>query len=357
MADCSLRLKKLVSSQLAGQPHLHEKGQFSETQAMSPLVRHAKLVVDTMKNQETVGKQKGYRRIIPSMTALLQFESVARLNSFTLAGEELGVSQAAVSKQIRSLEDNIGVQLFERNHRTFRLTEAGETLFAIISESLQKLASGFDQIKEGSNREEIVLASTATVSQFRIMPRLHRLADYLPNVRLRLATQMFTGDLKSPGYDMDIRFGHGSWPDGESTFLFEEEVFPVCAPAWLARNQMPTTLADLASSGLLESDSTSEGWMTWTGWFSEMGVAHAKLNINLRCTLYTDVINACVNGYGVALGWGRMVDHLIDSGELIKLESFVVIPKQSYYLVIPKSRKITPNISKVVQWLQSQVTS
>ncbi|WP_230849742.1 MULTISPECIES: LysR family transcriptional regulator [Pseudomonas] len=230
-----------------------------------------------MKNPEAVDKQKGYRRIIQSMTALLQFESVARLNSFTLAGEELGVSQAAVSKQIRGLEENIGVQLFERNHRKFHLTEAGETLFAIISESLQKLASGLDQIKDQNEREEIVLASTATVFQFRIMPRLHRLVDYLPNVQLRLATQMFTGDLKSPGHDLDIRFGYGNWPDGESIPLFEEEVFPVCSPSWLARNKIPTTLAELANSGLLESDATSEGWMTWSGWFSELGSAAIKL--------------------------------------------------------------------------------
>ncbi|WP_449433977.1 LysR substrate-binding domain-containing protein [Pseudomonas putida] len=304
-----------------------------------------------MKNQESV---KGYRRIIPSMTALLQFESVARLNSFTLAGEELGVSQAAVSKQIRGLEETLGVQLFQRMHRNIYLTDAGETLFAIISESLQKIASGFDRIMEGNEREEVVLASTAPVSQFRIMPRLHRLVDSLPHVKLRLATQMFTGDLKTPDYDMDIRFGLGHWSDGQSILLFEEEVFPVCSPAWLARNQIPTTLADLAASGLLESDSTSEGWLTWSGWFKEMGASSIKLNINLRCTLYTDVINAAVSGYGIALGWGRLVDHLIDSGDLVKLEPFVVKPRQSYYLVVPKGREITPNVMAIVHWLQSK---
>ncbi|WDY60492.1 LysR substrate-binding domain-containing protein [Pseudomonas sp. PSKL.D1] len=310
-----------------------------------------------MKNQGPVTPHKGYRRIIPSMTALLQFESVARLNSFTLAGEELGVSQAAVSKQIRVLEDNIGVQLFQRNHRHIQLTPAGETLFAIISESLQKLASGFDQIREGSEREELILASTATFSQFRIMPRLQRLADVLPSVKLRLATQMFTGDLKLPNYDLDIRFGHGHWPDAQSILLFEEEVFPVCSPAWLERNPAPTTLAELAQSGLLESDATSEGWMTWSGWFTEMGAATRQLNLNLRCTLYTDVVNAAVNGYGVALGWGRMVDHFIDNGQLIKLEPFVVRPPQSYYLVIPKGRELTPTVMTIVQWLQRKAVA
>ncbi len=310
-----------------------------------------------MNNKETGTPQKGYRRIIPSMTALLQFESVARLNSFTLAGKELGVSQAAVSKQIRVLEDNVGVQLFQRMHRNIYLTEAGETLFAIISESLQKIASGFDQIIQGSEKEEIVLASTAPVSQLRIMPRLNRLVEVLPHARLRLATQMFVGDLRSPDADMEIRFGNGRWTEGESVLLFEEEVFPVCSPAWLARNQTPQSLEDLASSGLLDSDATSEGWITWAGWFKELGLTPSKLNINLRCSLYTDVIQAAVNGFGLALGWGRMVDHLIDSGELVKLEPFVVRQKESYYLLVRNGQGITPNVLAIVQWLQSKAVT
>ncbi|WP_322349414.1 LysR substrate-binding domain-containing protein [Pseudomonas putida] len=310
-----------------------------------------------MNNKETGTPQKGYRRIIPSMTALLQFESVARLNSFTLAGKELGVSQAAVSKQIRVLEDNVGVQLFQRMHRNIYLTEAGETLFAIISESLQKIASGFDQIIQGSEKEEIVLASTAPVSQLRIMPRLNRLVEVLPHARLRLATQMFVGDLRSPDADMEIRFGNGRWTEGESVLLFEEEVFPVCSPAWLARNQTPQSLEDLASSGLLDSDATSEGWITWAGWFKELGLTPSKLNINLRCSLYTDVIQAAVNGFGLALGWGRMVDHLIDSGELVKLEPFVVRQKESYYLLVRNGQGITPNVLAIVQWLQSKAAT
>ncbi|WP_336333247.1 LysR substrate-binding domain-containing protein [Pseudomonas putida] len=307
-----------------------------------------------MNNQESGAKQKGYRRIIPSMTALLQFESVARLNSFTLAGKELGVSQAAVSKQIKLLEDNVGVQLFQRMHRNIYLTEAGETLFAIISDALQNIASGFDQVVQGSEKEEIVLASTAPVSQFRIMPRINTLVDALPHVRLRLSTQMFSGGLRAPDYDMDIRFGNGHWPDGESILLFEEEVFPVCSPAWLARNPMPSTLEELARAGLLDADSTSEGWVTWPSWFKELGMPSGRLNINLRSSLYTDVIHAALNGYGIALGWGRMVDHYIDSGALVKLEPFVVRPKDSYYLVLPNGHTVTPSVTAIVQWLQSK---
>ncbi|BAP45698.1 LysR substrate-binding domain-containing protein [Pseudomonas sp. 21LCFQ010] len=305
-----------------------------------------------MKTQQAGSTQKGYRRIIPSMTALLQFESVARLNSFTLAAKELGVTQAAVSKQIKVLEENIGVQLFQRLHRSIYLTEGGETLFAIISESLQKIASGFDQITQGSDKRELVLGSTATFSHCRIMPRLASLSETLPHIRLRLATQMFTGNLRTPDFDLDVRFGNGEWDDGHALLLFEEEVFPVCSPAWLARNPIPLSLDELAGAGLLDADATSEGWVTWQSWFKDEGVNLAGLKYNLRCSLYTDAVQAALNGYGVALGWGRMVEHFIDAGTLVRLEPFVVRPKDAYYLVVPHGHCVNPDVLAIAQWLQ-----
>ncbi|MBF8756367.1 LysR substrate-binding domain-containing protein [Pseudomonas guariconensis] len=309
-----------------------------------------------MTNHDGVQKHKGYRRIIPSMTALLQFESVARLNSFTLAAKELGVTQAAVSKQIKVLEENIGAQLFHRGHRNIQLTDSGELLFAIISDSLQRIASAFDQITQGCDRHEIVLGSTAPFSQLRIMPRLRLLGDILPPIQLRLATQMFIGDLRARDYDLDIRFGDGHWDDGTSILLFEEEVFPVCSPSWLARNQVPLTLEDLAVAGLLDAASTSEGWYTWPSWFKELGLTPPTLRTNLRCSLYTDSINAALQGYGVSLGWGRLVEHLLDSGELVRLEPFVVRPKEAYYVIVPHGRAIDHQVWAIVQWLQGKAS-
>jgi len=300
-------------------------------------------------------KQKGYRRIIPSMTALLQFEAVARLNSFTLAATELGVTQAAVSKQVKALEENLGALLFHRVHRSIHLTEGGEILFASISESLQRVASAFDQITKGSNRQEIVLGSTAPFSQLRIMPRLNALSDALPQVQLRLATQMFTGDLRKRDYDLDVRYGNGQWDDGEAILLFEEEIFPVCAPAWLARNKLPVSLEELAAAGLLDADSTSEGWVDWPGWFRELGLAPATLRYNLRCSLYTDAINAALAGYGIALGWGRLVEHLLASGALVRLEPFTVRTREAYYMVVPHGRPALAHTWTIAHWLQGQV--
>ena len=307
-----------------------------------------------MKTQEAGSKHTGYRRIIPSMTALLQFESVARLESFTQAAMELGVTQAAVSKQIKVLEENVGAQLFHRLHRSIDLTNEGQALFAIISESLQKIATVFDQINQGAGRHEIKLGVTASFSQFQIMPRLARLRDALPDIQLRLATQMFTGDLRTQESDLYVRYGNGHWEDGEVIRLYEEEIFPVCSPGWLAKNPVPTTLEELASAGLLDSDSTSEGWMTWQGWFKELGLSTQKLNYILRGNQHSDVVHAALHGHGIGLGWGRVVEHLLATGELVRLEPFFIRPTDAYYAIIPDGRSATVEAWAVIRWLQDR---
>lgn len=305
----------------------------------------------TKKNEDST--HRGYRRIIPSMTALLEFEAVARNSSITLAARELGVTQAAVSKQIRILEENIGVQLFQRLPRGVRLTSEGHTLFAVMSESLQKVAAVFDRLAEGSDEQQLVVSTTATFSHLRVMPRLSSLQATMPRIRLRLATQMFTGDLRSHDVDLMVRYGNGKWADGSALHLFDEEVFPVCSPAWLTRNAVPVTVEELYSADLLDAESTAEGWMTWPTWFRASGVNPPKLHYRLQCQLYTDTIQAALHGHGVALGWGRMLDHLLASGDLVRLTDFVIKPKEAYYLVVPQGRDITKTIMCLAEWLRS----
>ncbi|MFV3402762.1 LysR substrate-binding domain-containing protein [Pseudomonas sp. NY15463] len=305
-----------------------------------------------MKTSEQSSTQRGYRRIIPSMTALLEFEAVARNSSITLAARELGVTQAAVSKQIRILEENIGTQLFQRMPRGVRLTGEGQALFAVMSESLQKVAAVFDRLSEGCGEQQLVLSTTATFSHLRVMPRLNGLQAAMPFIRLRLATQMFTGDLRNHDVDLMVRYGNGRWMDGTALHLFDEEVFPVCSPAWLARNSVPSSLEALYTADLLDAEATTEGWMTWPTWFRALGASPPKLGYRLRCQLYTDTIQAALHGHGVALGWGRMLDHLLASGELVRLTDFLIKPKEAYYLVVPQGRDTTSTIMGLAQWLR-----
>lgn len=216
-------------------------------------------------------KVKGYRRLIPSMTALLEFEAVARLASFTLAAQELGVTQAAVSKQIRLLEDTLGTKLFHRLHRAIKLTHEGYILHLVVAESIHRMASVFDKIAEGIGEQEITIACTEAFSHLRILPRLIALRTLQPKLKLRLMTQQVSPSSYRDDVDLAIRFGNGKWEDGSSVFLFDEEVFPVCSPAWLAANPAPSSITDFLDTALIDSDSTLEGWMTWNRWCRELG--------------------------------------------------------------------------------------
>ncbi|MGZ2749021.1 LysR substrate-binding domain-containing protein [Burkholderia stagnalis] len=301
------------------------------------------------------GGTKGYRRLIPSMTALVEFEAVARLGSFTVAANELGVTQAAVSRQVRFLEETLGVRLFHRLHRAIALTGEGDALYRVVAESMQRIAGVFDGLSSGALQQELVLAATAAFAQFRLLPRLAAFKRAQPNLQLRLTTQMFTADLRHKEVDVAIRYGNGRWGDGAATLLFDEEVFPVCSPGWLAANPTPDTLAELAEAALIESDSTSEGWMGWEEWFRSVDYRPPKLHYAFRCSLYTDAIQAARYGQGVALGWGRLVHDLLASGELVRLTDASFKPHDAYFIVVPHGRTTSPAIGGLIDWLREDV--
>ena len=298
---------------------------------------------------------KGYRRIVPSLTALVEFEAVARLGSFTHAAAELGVTQAAVSRQVRFLEETLDVRLFHRLHRSISLTNEGEMLYLAVAESMQRIAGAFDRLSTGTDQQELVLASTAPFAQFRLLPRLPKLKHLNPPLKLRLTTQMFTADLRHVEVDVAVRYGDGKWADGTSILLFDEEVFPVCSPAFLEENGMPESIEALGALPLVESDSTSEGWMGWEAWFRSVGYRAAKLNYALRCSLYTDAVQAARYGQGVALGWSRLVHDLLATGELVRMPLGSCKTNDAYFVIVPHGRSLTPAVTQLIDWLREEL--
>lgn len=292
---------------------------------------------------------------MPSLTALVEFEAVARLGSFTRAATELGVTQAAVSRQVRFLEDALGVRLFHRLHRSIALTSEGQALYVVVAESMQKIAGVFDRLSMGPEQQELVLASTAPFAQLRLLPRLPNLKRLEPPLQLRLSTQMFTADLRHVEVDVAVRYGDGNWGDGTATLLFDEEVFPVCSPGFREENEIADSLESLAALPLIESDSTYEGWMGWEAWFRSAGYRPPKLSYVLRSSLYTDAVQAARYGHGVALGWSRLVHDLLEKGELVRLTSASCKPRDAYYVIVPHGRTVTPAVTRLIEWLREDV--
>lgn len=301
-----------------------------------------------------IARNKGYRRLIPSVTALVEFEAVARLGSFTLAADELGVTQAAVSRQVKFLEETLECRLFNRLHRSIELTGEGKELYLVVAEAMQKIAGVFDRLGSGPAPQELVLATTSAFSSLRLLPRLRHLKNAIPGLRLQLTTQMFTADLRHKEIDAAVRFGSGGWSDGSATLLFDEEVFPVCSPAWLESQKKLESIEDVAGAPLIESDTTSEGWMKWEDWFRALGYRPGRLDFALRCTLYTDAVQAARCGEGVALGWGRLVHDLLQTGELVRLSAWTLKSADSYYIVVPHGRTITSAVDALIEGLRAE---
>lgn len=292
---------------------------------------------------------------MPSLTALVEFEAVARLGSFTHAAAELGVTQAAVSRQVRFLEETLDVRLFHRLHRSISLTNEGEMLYLAVAEAMQRIAGAFDRLSTGADQHELVLAATASFTQFRLLPRLPKLKRLNPPLKLRLTTQMFTADLRHVEVDVAVRYGDGKWADGTSILLFDEEVFPVCSAAFLKENGMPESVEALGAFPLIESDSTSEGWMGWEAWFRSVGHRPAKLDYALRCSLYTDAVQAARYGQGIALGWSRLVHDLLATGELVRMPVASCKTSDAYFVIVPHGRSLTPAVTQLIDWLREEL--
>jgi DNA-binding transcriptional LysR family regulator len=295
---------------------------------------------------------KGYRRLIPSLTALVEFEAVARLRSFTNAAAELGVTQAAVSRQVRLLEDLLAVRLLDRLHRNLTLTKEGEALYAVVSEAMGRIAGVFDRLATGIEEEELVLGATAAFSHFRLMSSVGALKRLHPNLRVRLTTTMFTADLRHNEIDAVVRFGKGNWNDGTSYLLFDEQVCAVCSPAYLDEHGTPESLSDLMTCSLIADDPTSEGWLTWEQWFRALGERPGKLNYGLRTSLYPDAVQAARDGQGVVLGWGRLLHEQLASGNLVRVTNAALQLNDAYYVVVPHGRSITPTLQTLIELLR-----
>ncbi|WP_223569906.1 LysR substrate-binding domain-containing protein [Pseudomonas sp. BF-R-26] len=305
-----------------------------------------------MCSEETRKKAEDYPWLTPSMTGIMEFEAVARLNSFTKAAEELEMSQSAVSQQVNYLEESLGTPLFHRLNNTIKLSSEGHELYSVVTESMQRMAKVFDKISEDNPQQELSLACTTAFSQLRILPRLVALRLLQPTLHLRLITHILNPDVSRQDVDIAIRFGNGKWNDGTAIFLFDEEVFPVCSPSWLGTHAAPMCVDDFLHIDLIDSDTTFEGWMTWNTWFKELGESRPKMSCSLRCSSYNDTVQAALKGYGIALGWNRLLGPLLLSGNLVRITPYAVKPKDAYYLIVQNGREITPLVQSLVDWLR-----
>ena len=290
-----------------------------------------------------------------SLDLLRAFEVAARLRSFTAAALELGTTQPAVSQQIKRLEEQLATRLFDRIYRGIELTDAGEVLFSHVQAGLQSIDSGLIAITEQHQHEVLQVATDFAFAAYWLMPRLHRFHKVNPDVDVSLVTSERTHSMLRADIDVAVLFGDGRFKQGESHWLFSEEVFPVCGPQLLAGRQTPLPNDALRDFPLLHLRGESiNHWFDWAGVFRALDIPQAPAPGQLRFDNYTLLIQAAIGGQGIAIGWRHLVDDLLDQGLLCRPIAGAAISGQGYYVVLPQRKRRVQIVQQFVDWLASE---
>jgi LysR family glycine cleavage system transcriptional activator len=270
---------------------------------------------------------------LPPLDPLIAFEAAARLLSFTRAGEELHLSQAAISQQIRNLEDSLQVKLFARSHRAVQLTNEGREFQHTVSAVLKQLAGATMDIQNLEVAQQLVVGCDQSFATQWLRPRLRELRERLPSVGLRIIASDDYSESLGPEVQLAVLHGDGNWPGYEAVRLFGEEVFPVCSPAYPRDGADRNWSEWLLGAQLIELTDSHWNWMNWRLWLSGSGVDEPLAHRMLQINSYPLVIEAACDGLGVALGWGRLVDDLLDSGRLLCPVDRSLATDSGYYLI------------------------
>lgn len=290
-----------------------------------------------------------------SLDLLRAFEAAARQRSFTAAAIELGTTQPAVSQQIKRLEERLATRLFDRIYRGIELTEAGRVLFEQVQLGLQNIDAGLSAISAQSQHEVLQVATDFAFAAYWLMPRLHRFHAANPQVDVSLVTSERSHNMLRTDIDVAVLFGDGRFKQGESHWLFSEEVFPVCSPQLLSERTLP-----LAANALLEfpllhlRGENSSNWFDWSGVFRELGLSSTPAPGQLRFDNYTLLIQAAIGGQGVAIGWRHLVDNLLAQGLLCRPIAQTVMSSLGYYVVLPQRKRRGVLIQQFVDWLMAE---
>jgi DNA-binding transcriptional LysR family regulator len=295
------------------------------------------------------------RNALPSLDLLVGFESAARHLSFTKAGEELFLTQSAVSRQIKELEDQLGVTLFQRRHRALALTEAGHQFYAAASQALSTMRSATERLRAKTGRKALSVTTTHSFAALWLIPRLAGFTRDHPDMDVRITADIKMVDLERDGFDLALRHGPASLAGPGATRLFGEKVFPVCSPKLLRKNPLQKP-ADLKNHVLLSYDDPDvrHPWLHWKTWLEVERIADLKPAGTLSFSGYEQIIPAAVAGHGVALGRTPLVKDLIADGQLVAPFKSQADPARAYFAIVSKNAAARPEVTAFVEWLKAE---
>ena len=269
-----------------------------------------------------------------SPNGLRVFEAAARHLSFTAAARELRSTQSAVSQQIRALEEQLGLTLFERIYRGVRLTEAGQALFVGVQEGFATIDRTIDRLQHRHRHPHVNILTDFSFAAYWLMPRLPSFRELHPHIDVRIVTNQGVLDWRTQEVDIAILFCDERSLAGGMPQLFREEVLPVCSPGFLQQHGPIENLETLIKAPLLTlTAEQGQSWLDWPSYFAQLaGIDYLEAS-ELTFNNYTLLIQAAIAGQGVGMGWHGLIDDLLDSGMLVGLSDLRLGTPRGYGLI------------------------
>jgi LysR family transcriptional regulator, glycine cleavage system transcriptional activator len=291
-------------------------------------------------------------RRLPPLNAMRAFEAAARHLSFTKAAEELNVTQAAISHQVKALEEWLGVPLFRRLNRALLLTDAGQNYGPPLGQSFDLLADATDRIRDDDNRGTLTVTTLPSIASKWLVPRLGRFRQAHPDIDLRIDASQHLSDFARENVDVAVRYGRGNWEGTRADRLMTEDFFPVCSPDLIDGDPPLHKLDDLHRHTLLHDDNRTD----WTVWFLAAGIAGGDPKRGPGFTDSSLVLQAAVDGQGVALGRSALAAADLAAGRLVQPFNISLPATFAYYLVCPEATAERPKIAAFRDWLLAEMT-
>src|SRR5690606_30620975 len=289
---------------------------------------------------------------LPPRNALHTVEAAARHLSFTKAADELFVTQAAVSHQIRTLEEHLGTPLFRRMNRALMLTDEGQALLPAVREAFDRLSAGVRRVQDLCCGGALTISTTPSFAASWLAGRIARFQALHPEIELQLSATPRLVDFAREDVDCGIRYGMGDWPGLVAQRLFQTALVPVCSPTLLDGPNPLRRPQDLARHTLLHALDDPDDWRLWLRGAGLDGIDPTR---GLKFDSVPLVVQAAISGAGVGIGRRQLVEAELEAGRLVAPFDFELPDECAYYFVAPEGTADQPKIVAFRTWLMAEV--
>lgn len=290
---------------------------------------------------------------LPPLKSLVYFEAAARLRSFTRASKELSVTQGAVSRQIRQLEDFLGRSLFSRENRQVLLTDDGHNYYVSIAHLLAQLTAATESLLVPEMPNQVTVVTSSALASMYLLPRIPAFRKQFEDIQIRIIARENLTGLGPSEYDLALYYSRHQPEENNPVALFGEQVFAVCSPDYFKNHPSQFENNSFLPDNLIWLE-IAEDWVNWGEWLEAMEIEQPRSANHLVVSNYSMVIQAAMDGQGVALAWSQLVDREIEHGTLVRPSALALETSARFYLMLPQNRPLRRPTEVFRNWLLGQ---